>query len=389
MKSYYLLQNQRIKIKKSKRNKNILNIRNAGIDLMRIIGMYDIVLFHILIDSNIYYKYRQYKNQLKYLEVFTNWHISNFGIISGIVNFRNNRSLKYANIIYLWLLVTFYSLSIHFYYNKKYRPRISSSYKIKYFFPVVFNNHWYFSSYFGMYLFLPIINRGILYLTKKEFEFIVFSIIFIIILWKDYNIKNSTDNNDPFNMNSGRSMIGLIVFYIIGAYIGKYVIEGNKNKKIYYYLICIFIFVFSGYLCNYYLNHNGKNNFEILLRNLFGFRLNSVAMVSQTISLNLLFSQIKYNKYISKMISFFGKLAFGVYIIHDHIDIRYIIFKDLFKNYAYNLKIKFVLLLVFQKALKYFSFCILIEFLRLLIFNLFRVKKLCMYIDKLINIHFT
>ena len=32
--------------------------------------------------------------------------------------------------------------------------------------PVIFNRYWYFTTYFGMYLFLPVINKGIENLTK-------------------------------------------------------------------------------------------------------------------------------------------------------------------------------------------------------------------------------
>ena len=77
--------------------------RNAGIDLLRILGMLDIVVCHTIIDSNIYNRYSKYFNQIKYMEVFTNWHISTFGIISGIVGFRNYKTLKYSNLLYLWL----------------------------------------------------------------------------------------------------------------------------------------------------------------------------------------------------------------------------------------------------------------------------------------------
>ena len=116
-------------------------IRNASIDIMRILGMYDIIIFHILINSNIYNKYYKYKNELKFIEVFTNWHISNFGIISGIVGFKNDKHLKYSNLIYLWLIVIFYSLIIHYSY-KIYNPYfVSTKKQIEYFFPVIYNNH--------------------------------------------------------------------------------------------------------------------------------------------------------------------------------------------------------------------------------------------------------
>ena len=227
---------------------------------------------------------------------------------------------------------------------------------------------------------MPLINRGILNLNKREFKIIVLSVITIFIIWK--YINNIDDKIDPFYLNSGRSMIGLIVFYIIGAYLGKYIIIENKNKKIYYYLICIIIYIISGYLCNNFISYYGNNIFKLFLKGLYECRLNSVAMISQTISLALLFSQIKYNEYIGKFISFFGQLTFGIYIIHDHVDIRYIIFKDLFKKYPNNLTLKSVIFLILRKGLKYFSICIFIDFLRFLFFNLIRVKILLSYIDK-------
>ena len=35
-------------------------------------------------------------------------------------------------------------------------------------YPMIFNRDWYFSTHFGMYLFLPVINKGIASLTKFE-----------------------------------------------------------------------------------------------------------------------------------------------------------------------------------------------------------------------------
>ena len=36
----------------------------------------------------------------------------------------------------------------------------------------------YFTAYFGMYLYLPVINKGISLLTKSEFKLVVISISF-------------------------------------------------------------------------------------------------------------------------------------------------------------------------------------------------------------------
>ena len=177
-------------------------------------------------------------------------------------------------------------------------------------------------------------------------------------------------------------MLGLLIFYIIGAYIGKYIIVENKNRTIYYYVICIIIFFGSGHLCNYFINYNGNDKYKLFLKKFCKRKNNSLTSMSQTISLNLLLSQIKYNKYIGKIISFFGQLAFGVYIIHDHVDIRYVVFSNLFGKYQNNLNLYKVIFLIFLNGLKYFSICIFIEVIRFLIFKILMVKFLLNFIEK-------
>ena len=86
-----------------------------------------------------------------------------------------------------------------------------------------------------MYLFIPLINKGLSIVNKKELKTIVVSIFSIFIILKDFIIIK----NDPFKLNSGYSVLNLIMFYILGAYLGKYIIKGNKNKSIFYYLICL------------------------------------------------------------------------------------------------------------------------------------------------------
>ena len=121
-----------------------------------------------------------------------------------------------------------YSVVIYF-FAKKYRPfwSLYNTKLIYELFPVIFVRYWYFSSYFGMYLFLPIINKGVQVLTRKELKLVILSLIAINIIWKDYLRKDF----DVFCMNNGNSVLWLLIFYICGTYIGKYNSEfyGKKN----------------------------------------------------------------------------------------------------------------------------------------------------------------
>lgn len=93
-------------------SQNTVKKRNPGVDLVRLIGAYIIVLNHFLFIGGGLKKYSKYEKQLNFLHIFTDWHNNGFALISGIVGYKTN---KYANLLYLWLTVFFYSVGIHLY----------------------------------------------------------------------------------------------------------------------------------------------------------------------------------------------------------------------------------------------------------------------------------
>jgi hypothetical protein len=199
--------------------------RNAGVDFCRILGMIDIIVYHIVICKYLKNKYRNYLKQFTLIEILTQWHISNFGIISGIVGFKTN---KYSNLLYLFLCVLFYSVTIHYtmikFYKNKYSIIINQKQLREYYFPVITNDYWYFSTYFKMYLFLPLINKGISLIYKSELIIIILSMIGILFIWKDLMSRN------PNKFCSNTSTKTLLVYFIIGAYFGKYNLNDKKIK---------------------------------------------------------------------------------------------------------------------------------------------------------------
>ena len=162
-KRYIFFCNNRTGEKNQKKEKK----RHPGVDLVRLVGMYNIVLTHFLFYGNAFRKFSKYKEQLNLLHIFTDWHNNGFALISGIVGYKSN---KYSNLLYLWLTVFFYSVGIHL-YIKIFKREYTINYDFYIdFFPTIFRRYWYFTAYFGMYLFLPIINKGISLLTKSEIK---------------------------------------------------------------------------------------------------------------------------------------------------------------------------------------------------------------------------
>ena len=342
--------------------------------------MYAILINHILAHGNVLLKYRFKK--LNILLVFCQWHVSSFTLISGIVGYK---TYKYSNLLYLYIIVLFYSVIFYIIF-KILNFNILNDNIINYIFPVIFVRYWYFTRYFGMYILLPIINKGILYIEESELKFVVFSAIGIFILWADFMNKEK----DVFLLGGGTSTLWFLVSYIIGSYIGKYKL-GFYSKKYSFCIICIIIFISSGILA-YYFSNNKRIGIDIniidRIKIFFYYRNNSFTSISQAISLTLFLSQIKYNKFIEKIITFIGPFTFGIYLIHEHTLVRKYIIVNLFIKDSNNLSENLVVFLVLIRGISIFIICFIIDYLRNLIFIFLKIKTFCIFLEKKIKVIF-
>ena len=330
-------------------------------------------------------KYYSKYPEINLINIICFWHVSSFGLISGIVGYKSN---KYSNLLHLWLITCFYSVGIYI-LVRQYKPLWikNDDFLYQYCLPVIFVKYWYFTKYFGMYLFLPVINKGISILTKIELKLLVISIISFLIIWQ--NILNP--KNDIFNLAGGYSILGLLIFYLTGSYIGKYRISYIGIKKVLFCLLCIILFIFATLFCykiQYYkitTNNYYKIKFILILKKLFVKRISSLPMIIQTNSIILFLMQIKYNKYIAKIISFIGPLTFGVYIIHCHPLLKWNFFGNMIKKEMKNMSsLNSIINFLVIKGLELFGICLLIEYLRSLLFGVCRIRKICILLENLI-----
>ena len=370
------------------KNKNFViinkSIRNPGIDSVRVLAMFGIIISHLLMHGKAIRKYYMH-DKLNLFNSFLFWHINGYCLISGIVGYK---SYKYSNLLYLWFCVVFYSVSINLLY-KIYKFQAINNVKLYYeFFPIIFNRYWYFTTYFGMYLFLPVINKGIENLSKSDLKRLIISLYSLYIIWHD----SLNYNSDIFKMYKGKSILWFIILYITGGYIGKYNIYNNENKNNFFYLITIFIFICSSLLCYYLPRYNvakiNINYFKIIIyiKKLYNLRYNGLPLNLQAISIVLFLINIKYNKYIAKIIIFLGRLTFGVYLIHDNKIIRNDVIKHLFDHDDNKLSLYSTLILLLFKSLKIFFLCIIIDYIRNFFFSICKIRQLCKIIEKtLIN----
>ena len=370
---------------KNKKNNNkdnkIKKARNPGVDLLRIIAMYNIVLNHSMFHGHGPSHFPKYKRNFFFIHSFTDWHNDAFMLISGIVGFKTN---KYSNLLYLWLTVFFYSVGIHKYILLFKKGFIINEEMYKEYYPIIFRRYGYFTSYFGMYLFLPVLNKGVEFLSKFEFQLVIISTLGILIFLKEY--KN--EEEDVFFMKGGGSILWYITFYLTGAFIGKYRAIYFGFKKYIFCFIYLLIYSFFSYLFFKVSQnelplriYNYKLDFPLDIKRMINPKFNAPVKIIQSITISLFCLQIHYNKYISKIICFIGPLIFGIFLVHDNNLIRHNVIRHLFANQPRNLSWDSVLSFLLLKDVKIFIIGIVIDYLRYLLFELIRLKKIFIFIE--------
>jgi len=351
------------------------------VDFARIISMYNIVLNHYIRNGFVFDHFPQYERQLSLLKSFTDWNNNAFILISGIVGYKTN---KYSNLIYLWLTVFFYSVGIHKFYELFKKHSIIKENIIYEYYPMIFKRYWFFTTYFGMYLFLPVLNKGIASLSKYEFGLVVLTLHLIFVFWREY--KNP--NEDMFQCHNGNSVIWFLIYYLTGAYIGKYRVDYTGIKKYIYLFLCLFIFTFISYLF-FKTSHNeipiriGNLIIEVpfVIKRMLNERYDSFLKIIQSMAVCLFCMQIHYNKYLAKIICFTGPFIFSVYLVHNNKVLKDNSVTHMFDSLPKNMSFNSLFSLLLLKSMKMMVFSIIIDYLKHLLLSLLRIRKILIFVE--------
>ena len=184
---------------------------------------------------------------------------------------------------------------------------------------------WFMTNYLLLYLFSPLLNRGIRALNKKAhlILIIVFLVIWSLIptlLQRDYAFTN---------------LGWFITIYLIGSYIKIYDVS-LKMKPILGILLSVGIFV-SWFLIKFvfsYYYHGGNYFLSRMLQWFDLYVMNNSVQVAATIILFLVFKGIQMKNV--KAINFIAATCLASYLFHDHGYIRHYLWIELFKNATWS-----------------------------------------------------
>jgi len=350
--------------------------RNSGIDLLRLIAMLFVVLLHSLNQGGILKNVVEHSSSYKLawlLEIIAFCAVDIFALISGFVSYSSEeKKQNYTNYVLLWLQVVFYGTIVTFLWNLINPALVSpKDYWIN-LFPVTNGLYWYFTAYTGLWILMPLLNKGIRNCNNKTMKKIFLTILFVFSILETITKQ--------FHLENGYSFIWIMLLYILGATIKK--CEIGKNLKNAQAIIAIFLCYMITYL--YKMYGSDIIFFNIQITKDFFLSYTSPTMIGAAILYVILFSKLKVNPTLKRIISFAAPSAFAIYLLNNQIFIWDYVMKDLFVTMANQTAIK-ILVCSIGFSLGFGIFSILIDKIRIKLFKIGKVKNLAARIAYYIN----
>ena len=288
--------------------------------------------------------------------------------------------IKYHKIILLWLQVAFYSVMSTVLLSIFTNFEIGVGNYFKSFTPLLSNQYWYFTAYFGLFLIIPCLNLVIEYISKKQFQVLLLN----FGIW--FSVLPTLMQIDSFKLLNGYSMVWLTIMYMVGAYIRKYVDISKISKK---KVLSIYLLACCGTWANKWVVENLtlKVFGEIRYGDLF-VQYVSPTIIIAAIALFAFFLKIDiHNIVANKIIKIAALVSFSVYLIHSHPLVSAYILKDRFIRYLDYSTFGLVARVLLTSILIYLL-CIAIDYVRITIFKFLHIEEKCINIVDWVKMKF-
>lgn len=366
--------------KRSKKPGSILkeDPHNYGIDLLRCLAMFLIVLLHLFtqggaMEAIIATTPQSFNRYLCYGVRFVALGAVNiYGMISGYVML--NSSFKPRRFISLWLQVVVIALAVCGVFQIFFPERISKDIWLQSALPISQRLYWYFTCYAGVFLLSPAINRGIRALTDAQAVGLLAGcvILFCVVAGIGYSYQG-----DAFYLVGGYSVLWLLVLYVIGACLRKS--ELLTKTKAWKLLLTMAVCIAATYAWQFTKLPDMLKPTKVMTTKF----LNPFLAVFD-ICLFVLIARAEFcGRRFKKILKFTARLTFTVYLLHLHPSVWAYLENRM--RFVVQLPVWSQLPVLLAVAFAVFLAGVLIDWLRLQLFRLLRVDRLCAAVETLLR----
>lgn len=289
--------------------------RNATIELLRIISMILIITLHAADKGGVLELQYGMGNNVYIpawiLEAFAIFGLNMYVMIAGY--YMVGGKFKTGRLLEIICTILFYSVGIFALCKLRVIPTegLTTYDYLKNLFPVHMETYWFCTAYVVLYLFMPVLARGVKAMSQKG---LVTTIILLLIF------ETAFKSVLPFRFeidDKGYSALWFLILFLVSAYIKLYGIKffNNVSRGVITYCVCAVLVAAEEIALQVVVNKTG----HLGVLHMVSYEHNHIFMVLGSIGLFTAFINAKpiYGK-VGNVISFFAKGAFGVYLIHEH-----------------------------------------------------------------------
>ncbi len=298
-----------------------------------------------------------------------------FGMITGYVTIRHD--VHFSRLLNLWFQVFFYSVVISVLFFIFTPENFTRTRVLNALFPVTRSQWWYFTSYVGMFFFLPFLNPLLKEVNRIRFRNILTGLFLLFSLLPTVFLR------DSFVTYQGFSPIWLLILYVFGCYFGRFR-TGHKRPLpyLFLYLGCTAV-SFLLQIRIRVLEDNAEaaadtalhDHLDTVRQHLMYYP--SSLMLLAAIGLLLFVVNLRIRSHAaSKIICFLAAPSFGVYLLHDHPLVRKQFIFQRMNSLTQATSMFSVWGKLLLTGLLIYLLCSIIELLRIRLFKLLHVSDL-------------
>ncbi|MBQ8822334.1 MAG: acyltransferase family protein [Lachnospiraceae bacterium] len=297
--------------------------RIVSVELLRIISMMMVVMLHYLskgellksligeVDINGYIAWG--------LESFCIVAVNVYMLISGY--FLVESKFRPGRLVELICQVLFYAVgvTIVLILAGMLSPGALDIYQlIQYVFPIQMEHYWFASAYVGMYLFAPILAAGVKNMEKRQLQFTIgLLLLFYSVMKTIAPVQLTLDEK-------GYDAIWFMCVFLVAAYIRLYgipVFDSVRKGMVFYVVFVVFIFGWSMVL-RWICLSTGLIKGVVQGAYHYNHVLNLLAAMA--LFCGFIHWNIPQEGRAAKFICKIAPYTFGVYLLHEHIEIRWL-----------------------------------------------------------------
>ncbi len=296
--------------------------REMNFELLRILAMCMIIGLHYLDKGNVLSDFMDMHGTNEYLawifEAFFYPAVNVYVLISGY--FLIEKEFRFSKLLRLWGQVFFYSVLLGM---AAVCAGLTGTEEIDlykgayYVFPILTEHYWFVTDYVILYLLLPVINPVLSTMEQKKMRNLLLVLIGIFSLAKSILPL-------PFAVDkSGYDILWFLCLYMTGAYFRRFgfAFLSGKGRGFLLYLLSVTGIFMSAFVLRMVCLRTGHLK-DIVT---YAYSYNHILCYLAAVGLLAAFSRIRINSETAgKVTGVLGSASFGVYLIHEHIDLRYV-----------------------------------------------------------------